>query len=150
VLFVAAFIALVVVLPLLTKRRIQCGLFCPLGALQSFWNKINIFAVRIDTEQCSACKRCIRECPTLSLDENSLESGKPSITCTRCGRCMDVCPKGAISYHIKGTQLGVRPNVARVLFMYPAWILMTTLGSGTVMMGLWRILRLITTGSMLV
>jgi polyferredoxin len=149
VFFVGAFIALVVVLPLLTKRRVQCGLFCPLGALQSFWNKLNIFDVRIDTEKCSACKRCLRECPTFSLDEQSLENGKPSITCTRCGKCIDACPKGAISYHIKGTGIGVRPSVARVLFMYPAWILMVTLGGGTVMMGMWRILRLVTTGSML-
>jgi ferredoxin-type protein NapH len=150
VLFVAAFVALVVVLPLLTKRRIQCALFCPLGALQSLWSKINIFSVRIDTAKCVQCKRCIRECPTLSLDESSLESGQPSMTCTRCGRCMDVCPKGAISYHIRGTRVGVKPNVARILFMYPAWLLMGTLGAGIVTAGLWRILRLITTGSMLI
>lgn len=149
VLFVGAFIGLVIVLPLLTKRRVQCGLFCPLGALQAFWNKISIFGVRINTDKCSGCKRCIRECPTFSLDESSLQSGKPLITCTRCGKCVDACTKGAASYHIKGTQVGVKPNVARVLYMYPAWILMLTMGAGIVQAGLWRILRLITTGSML-
>ena len=56
VLFVLAFVGLVVVLPLLTKKRVQCALFCPLGALQSFWNKINIFEVRIDREMCGECK----------------------------------------------------------------------------------------------
>jgi ferredoxin-type protein NapH len=149
VLFVAAFIALVVVLPLLTKRRVQCGLFCPLGALQSFWNKLNIFEIRINTEQCGQCKRCISECPTLSLDESSLESGKPLITCTRCGKCVDVCPKGAVSFHVKGTKVGLRPGLARVLYMYPAWLVMGTMGTSIVVAGLWRILRLITTGSML-
>jgi ferredoxin-type protein NapH len=134
---------------LLTKRRVQCGLFCPLGALQAFWNKISIFGVRINTDKCSGCKRCIRECPTFSLDESSLQSGKPLITCTQCGKCVDACTKGAASYHIKGTQVGVKPNVARVLYMYPAWILMLTMGAGIVQAGLWRILRLITTGSML-
>jgi ferredoxin-type protein NapH len=149
VLFVLAFVGLVVVLPLLTKKRVQCALFCPLGALQSFWNKINIFEVRIDRGKCGECNRCIRECPTLSLSEESLRTGKPSITCTRCGKCIDACTKGAISFHVKGTRLGVKPNVARVLFLYPSWILMATLGGSIVQAGLWRILRLVTTGSML-
>jgi polyferredoxin len=149
VLFVLAFVALVVVLPLLTKKRIQCALFCPLGALQSFWNKISIFGIRIDKEKCGDCKKCIRECPTLSITEGSIEAGKPLMTCSRCGKCVDACTKGAISYHIKGTRVGLKPTAARVLFMYPAWILMATLGAGIVLAGLWRIMLLITTGSMI-
>jgi ferredoxin-type protein NapH len=147
--FLALFIGLVVALPLLTKRRIQCGLFCPFGAMQSLLNKINIFEVRIDLEKCAQCKQCIRTCPTFSLDESSLESGKPSITCTKCGHCVDTCPKEAISYHIKGTSLRASPAVARVLFLYPAYLLLLFLGGGIVASGLLRILRLVTTGSML-
>ena len=147
--FVVLFIGLVIVLPLLTRRRVQCGLFCPFGAMQSFLNKINIFDVRIDLEKCSQCKRCIRECPTFSLDESSLESGKPLITCTKCAHCIDTCPKEAISYHIKGTSLKASPTVARVLYLYPAYILLLFIGGGTVAAGLLRIIRLITTGSMI-
>lgn len=147
--FVLLFIGLVVVLPLLTKRRIQCGLFCPFGAMQSFLNKINIFEVRIDPEECSQCKKCIRECPTFSLDESSLESGKPLMTCTKCAQCVDTCPQGAITYHIKGTPLKASPTVAKVLFLYPAYMLLMFLGAGSVSLALYRILRLITTGSML-
>jgi ferredoxin-type protein NapH len=33
--FVVLFAALVVVLPLLTKKRTQCSFFCPFGAFQS-------------------------------------------------------------------------------------------------------------------
>jgi polyferredoxin len=149
VIFVALFLGLVVVLPLLSRRRIQCGLFCPFGAMQSFLNKINIFEVRIDPEKCTQCKRCIRECPTFSLDESSLQSGKPLITCTKCAQCVDSCPKGAISYRIKGTSLRANPAVARTLFLVPAFLLMGLLGPGMVAQGLWRILKLITTGSML-
>ena len=43
IIFVSLFIALVVVLPLLTKRRIQCSLFCPFGAMQALTNRINAF-----------------------------------------------------------------------------------------------------------
>jgi polyferredoxin len=148
VIFVSLFLVTVVVLPLLTKRRIQCGLFCPFGAMQSFLNKINVFEVRIDPEKCVQCGRCLKTCPTFSLDEGSLESGKPLITCTRCGQCMDVCPKGAISYHIKGTPLHASATVARVLFLYPVYLLMSTLGGSMVAAGLWRIRLLVTTGSM--
>ena len=149
VIFVALFLGLVVVLPLLSRRRIQCGLFCPFGAMQSFLNKINIFEVRIDPEKCTECKRCIRECPTFSLDESSLQSGKPLITCTKCAQCVDSCPKGAVSYHIKGTSLRANPAVARTLFLVPAFLLMGLLGPGMVAQGLSRIVKLIITGSML-
>jgi len=147
--FIALFAGLVITLPLLTKKRIQCALFCPFGAMQSFFNKISIFEVRIDPAKCTQCKRCIRECPTFSLDDSSLESGKALMSCTKCGQCVDACPQGAISYHIKGTPIGISPNVARVLFLYPAYILLSVLGGHIVTYGLWRVLKLITTGSMI-
>jgi len=147
--FISLFAGLVVTLPLLTKKRIQCALFCPFGAMQSFLNKINIFEVRIDPAKCTQCKRCIRECPTFSLDDSSLESGKALMSCTKCGQCVDACPQGAISYHIKGTPIGIRPNTARVLFLYPAYILLSVVGGHIVTYGLWRVLKLITTGSMI-
>jgi ferredoxin-type protein NapH len=50
ILFASLFLALVIVLPILTRRRIQCGLFCPFASFQSFTNKTNVFDVRIDRE----------------------------------------------------------------------------------------------------
>ena len=117
--------------------------------MQSFFNKINIFEVRIDPEKCSQCKKCIRECPTFSLNESSLESGKPLMTCTRCAQCIDACPQEAISYHIKGTSLKASPTVARVLYLYPAYFLMSLVGGSTIVNGLYRLLLLLTTGSIL-
>jgi polyferredoxin len=149
VIFVSLFAGLVIVLPLLTRKRIQCALFCPFGALQSFFNKINIFEVRIDTAKCTECKRCLRECPTFSLEEGSLKSGKALMNCSKCGRCVDTCPEGAMSFHIKGTAVGVKPNTARLLFLYPAYTLLAVLGGGIIAIGLWRVLKLITTGSMI-
>jgi polyferredoxin len=147
--FPTLFIGMVIALPVLTKKRIQCALFCPFGALQSFFNKINVFEVHIDPAKCTQCKRCLRECPTLSLDDSSLESGKALMSCTKCGQCVDACPQRAMSYHIKGTPIGIRPNVARLLFLYPAYILLATLGGYIVTGGLWRVLKLITAGSMI-
>lgn len=143
IIFVALFIGLVIVLPILTRRRVQCGLFCPFGAMQSLTNKANIFDIRIDASKCSGCGLCIRTCPTFSLDENSLKSGRSLISCTKCGKCIDSCPKNAISYHIKGTPVSSRTNLARMLFLYPAFLLMTAFTSGTVIYAIWELFKLI-------
>jgi len=148
ILFVALFLVLVVVLPLLMKRRAQCGLFCPFGAFQSFTNAITAFDVRIDTMRCTKCGLCVRTCPTFSLTDESVAAGRTLMTCTRCGRCVDVCPVHAVSYHIKGTRAGASPNAARVLFLLPAFVFLSAIGGGMISTAIWRLLKLATTGSM--
>jgi polyferredoxin len=149
VLFVTLFVALVVVLPVLLKRRAQCGLFCPFAAFQSLANRITAFDVRIDRDACTECGLCVRTCPTFSLSEESVRAGRTLITCTMCGRCVDVCPAGAARYHVKGTGMDARPNVARTLFLVPAFVFMSAIGGGMISTAIWRLLRLATTGSML-
>jgi ferredoxin-type protein NapH len=147
--FLSLFFGLVVTLPVLTKRRTQCGLFCPMGAFQSFTNHINVFDVRIDRDKCIDCGRCINLCPTFSLDLSSVEKGRTRITCSKCGQCVDQCRKGAAVFHIRGTKVGVRPGLARLLLLYPAFLFGATFGLGMISGALCRIIRLITTGSMI-
>jgi NAD-dependent dihydropyrimidine dehydrogenase PreA subunit len=149
IIFISLFIGLVIVLPILTKRRIQCGLFCPMGAFQSFTNKLNIFEVRIDPEKCVQCNRCVKTCPTFSIDEKGVGKGKPGITCTKCGKCVDVCPKEAVSFHIKGTPLSVNYEKARLIFIYPAFLFLAIMGGGMITGAVHRVLLLVTTGSMI-
>ncbi len=149
IIFVSLFIGLVIVLPILTKRRTQCAFLCPFGAMQSLTNKINVFDVRIDKEKCVKCKRCIQVCPTLSINEESLEEGRTRITCMKCGKCIDNCPKGAISYHIKGTDIPEKRNTYRLLFLFAAFLFLAIFSSHTIQSGIIRILKLITTGSMI-
>lgn len=148
VLFVTLFLGTVVVLPLLLKRRAQCGLFCPFGAFQSFTNAVSAFDVRIDTTKCTKCGLCVRSCPTFSLTEESVSKGRTLMTCTRCGRCVDVCPVQAVSYHVRGTRVGANPNAARVLFLLPAFVFLSAIGGGMISTAVWRLLKLATTGSM--
>jgi ferredoxin-type protein NapH len=147
VIFIALFVGLVIVFPILTGKRTQCGLFCPMGAFQSFTNKLNIFGIRIDTDKCKQCGACIKACPTLSMVESSLQNGSPSITCTKCGRCIDTCKFRAVSMRVKGTPPG-RPNLGRVLFVYPAFLVMAIMGGGMIQQGLYRLILLATTGSL--
>jgi ferredoxin len=149
VIFAALFIGLVILLPLLSKKRTQCSFLCPFGAMQSFTNKISPFDIRIDTGNCVKCKRCIQTCPLFSLDEKSLDTGKTSITCVKCGQCIDTCPRKAISYNIKGTAVGMNTNTKRLLYIYPAFFILTFFGGQCISGAFYRLLLLITTGSII-
>jgi polyferredoxin len=126
--FVALFVGLVVVLPLLTKKRTQCGFFCPFGAFQSIFNKINLFEIRFNREKCVDCTLCQTSCPTAALSKESIRDGKTLLNCMKCGACVDVCKKDAAVWHLKGTAVAVKPERARLLFLYGAWALATMFG----------------------
>ncbi len=102
--FTILWIVLAVLLPFLSKKRIQCGLFCPMGAFLSCTSKINLFGLRIDKERCKKCNRCVDACPTFSLTKESLEKGEPALGCSKCGACIENCPEGAMGF----STLGVR------------------------------------------
>lgn len=149
IIFVSLFIGLVVVLPVLTRRRIQCSLFCPMGAFQSLTNKINVFDVRVDPDKCIKCKKCIKTCPTFSISEDTISQGKTSMTCMKCGKCIDACEQKAVFYHIKGTPLnGSKREIYRRLFIYPAFIFLATMSGGYVQDAIVKMIKLITTGRM--
>lgn len=149
IIFWSLFAGLVIILPILTKKRMQCGTFCPMGALMSLSNKINIFRVKIDKEKCINCKACAKVCPTMSIGENDIIKGAASFTCTKCGKCIDKCPKDAIHYHIAGTPVNRGHNASRLIFLYAAFSFMLILNGGSIAQAIYRILNLITTGSLL-
>jgi polyferredoxin len=149
IIFLALFLGLVVVMPILTRRRTQCGLFCPMGAFQSFTNKLNPFEIRIDRSKCLDCDKCERACPVFSLDAASVSRGRTRMSCLKCGKCVDECPNGAAGFHVKGTVPHLKPAGARLLFIYPAFLFLITFGGGMIQDGLFRILLLATTGSMI-
>lgn len=138
--FIVLFAGLVIVLPILTKKRTQCSFLCPFGAMQSFANKISPFEIRIDTEKCSGCRKCMKGCSLYALDEKSIAAGKTRITCTKCGKCVDHCPRKAVYYHIKGTRLNVGAGAARMIFIYTAFIIMAAFGGSFITDALYKTL----------
>jgi len=100
ILMILLFFILVIVFPYLTKKRIQCMSYCPFGALQSLTDRISFFRIKIDSNLCKGCLICAKNCPTMSIDENSILEKKPKvlITCTKCGECIQICPQKAIRY----------------------------------------------------
>jgi Pyruvate/2-oxoacid:ferredoxin oxidoreductase delta subunit len=142
--FIMLFLGLVVVLPFLTKRRTQCAFFCPFGAFQSMFSRTSIFEVRIDKEKCGAgCLLCQNNCPTLAIDQESIRAGRTLTSCMRCGACIDVCRKNAAVWHIKGTPVGVKPERARLLFLYAGWVFATMFGGSIIAHSIERLMGLV-------
>ena len=139
--FVLLFGALVIALPLLTKKRTQCAFFCPFGAFQSLFNKTSVFDVKIDKTRCTPCVLCQKSCPTMALTEESIARGETLMSCTKCGACVDACPKDAAVWHIRGTEVAVKPERARLMFLYAAWGMAIMFGGSIIAQGLATILH---------
>lgn len=148
IVFVSLFAGLVIILPILTKKRIQCATFCPMGAFCALTNKVNVFDVRIDKQKCTNCMKCVKACPTMSLDKTDVENGQPSITCMKCGKCIDACSTKAINFHLKGTLVNKNLTWARMLFLFPAFTLLVIFAGGTMQQGIVLLFKLFTTGSL--
>lgn len=140
VIFIVLFASLVIVLPFLTKKRTQCSFLCPFGAFQSLFNKVSVFDVRIDKERCRACVLCQNACPNMSLTRESIARGEALMSCMKCGACVDACPRQAVSWHIKGTDVAWKPERARLMFLYGAWAMAIMFGGSIIAQGLATIL----------
>jgi ferredoxin-type protein NapH len=139
--FIVLFAALVIALPLLTKKRTQCSFFCPFGAFQSLFNKTSVFDVKIDRTRCTPCVLCQKSCPTMSLSDESIANGETLMSCMKCGACVDACPKDAAVWHIRGTEVAVKPERARLMFLYAAWAMAIMFGGSIIAEGLATILH---------
>lgn len=104
--FMSLFFLMVVILPLLTKKRTQCSMLCPFGAMQSLLDKMSMYRVVIDTERCTGCMKCAEVCPFFAIDRETIleNKGHPEITCAKCGACVDVCPQQAIRFDFSLTK----------------------------------------------
>ena len=103
VMFIGLFLGLVVVLPILTKKRTQCSTLCPFGAFASLTDRFSLFQMKIDTQKCTGCMKCASVCPFSAIDIKTIQDkkGHPELTCAKCGECVAVCPQKAISYSLR-------------------------------------------------
>ena len=141
--FITLFAGLVVVLPLLSKKRTQCSFLCPFGAFQSVFNKVGAIDVRIDKGRCVPCNLCEKNCPTLSIDPGAVKAGKPLMSCMRCGACVDSCPRDAAVWHIKGTEVGAASERARLMHLYAAWSFAVLFGGSIIANTLTKLLGMV-------
>jgi polyferredoxin len=130
--FISLFAGLVVVLPVMTKKRTQCSFLCPLGAVNTLSNKINPFTVIVNKEKCTECFKCVEVCPLYAISGQDIKDGKISVFCSKCGKCIDACSKSAISYSIRGVEAGKMNNFPRNLFLFVSFLFMSVFSAGAI------------------
>jgi ferredoxin-type protein NapH len=130
--FISLFAGLVVVLPVMTKKRTQCSFLCPLGAVNTLSNKINPFVVSVNKEKCTECFKCVDVCPLYAISRQDIKDGKISVFCSKCGKCIDACSKSAINYGIRGVAPGKMNNFPRNLFLFVSFLFMSVFSSGAI------------------
>lgn len=141
--FLSLFGGLVVVLPVMTKKRTQCSFLCPLGAINSLSNKITPFTVKIDKTSCTECFKCVDICPLFAITKDDIIKGNVSLFCSKCGKCVDACPKKSIHYGIRGVPSGTMKNFSRNLFLFVSFLFMAVFSSGPLINTLHGLLKLI-------
>ncbi len=75
-------------------RKFWCRL-CPIGAINSFFNKHGLLTLQKDGSKCTKCRICLRACP-MDIEEIYEEKGKTNISskeCVHCYRCVELCPE---------------------------------------------------------
>jgi len=77
----------------------------------------------------------------MSLTEESIARGETLMSCMKCGACVDACPKDAVVWHIKGTEVAWKPERARLMFLYAAWGMAVMFGGSIIAGGLATILH---------
>ncbi len=105
--FVVVGLVALILLPLILKKRVFCGLLCPFGAWQSLFGGVHPVRVTIDPATCSSCGLCVKACPTFVLTQDNMHDHKVGGYCNHCGACMSVCPSHAISYTLLGRSLSI-------------------------------------------
>jgi ferredoxin-type protein NapH len=130
--FISLFAGLVVVLPVMTKKRTQCSFLCPLGAVNTLSNKITPFSVKVDKTKCNECYKCVDVCPLFAVTRDDIKKGDISIFCSKCGKCVDACSKNAMVFGIKGVPAGTMKNFPRNLFIFVSFLFMAVFSSGSI------------------
>ncbi len=141
--FISLFAGLVVVLPVMTKKRTQCSFLCPLGAVNTLSNRITPFTIKIDKKACNECFKCVAVCPLFALSVENIKSGKVSDFCSKCGKCVDACSKQAIHFGIKGISAGTMKKFSRNLFLFVSFLFMAVFSAGSVITTLQSLLKFI-------
>ena len=72
--------------------RFFCRMLCPLGAIYSFFNRISLYQLQVDSDRCTRCGVCAAVCK-MGVDP----AVRPNaFECVRCGDCVAACPAKAL------------------------------------------------------
>ncbi len=94
--------ATLVVVAVLAVRngRTWCNTICPVGTVLGALSQYSLFRPVIDTDKCSGCKLCARNCKASCIDTENKKIDYNR--CVACMNCIDNCKRGAMSYRFAG------------------------------------------------
>ncbi|OFX78448.1 MAG: hypothetical protein A2X12_03450 [Bacteroidetes bacterium GWE2_29_8] len=80
---------------------------CPIAWISGWLNKYSFFSIKIDSNNCSKCGICDKECYVVqmqpekfSLYQKNMQKPGNSYTCSKCLKCVVSCPNGSLQYKI--------------------------------------------------
>lgn len=82
----------------LTKGRLYCNIFCPVGTLFGLLSKVSLFRIKFDETACTRCGRCSIGCKSSCID--FLKHHVDVTRCVDCFNCINICQDKALSYGI--------------------------------------------------
>jgi polyferredoxin len=82
----------------LTKGRLYCNMFCPVGTFLGLISKISVFRIHINESKCTRCGRCSIRCKASCID--FLKADVDVSRCVGCFNCIHTCQDKAITYGI--------------------------------------------------
>lgn len=98
--FAVAVVTLIVVALIAWRHgRLYCNSICPVGTILGAISRFSIFRPVIDTEKCSGCNRCARNCKSscINIKEHTIDYSR----CVVCMDCINVCNNGAVKYALR-------------------------------------------------
>jgi polyferredoxin len=101
------------------NRRFWCRFLCPLGAILAIFSRFSIFKRVVDTDKCTRCNKCVKNCRMGAILEGGTEEYRGE--CIECFTCRDICPADAVSFRPAMRGAAVRPvNLSRRGFIASA------------------------------
>lgn len=76
--------------------RTYCNTICPVGTVLGFMSRFSVFKVAFDTDKCTNCGLCERNCKASCIDSKKMTIDHSR--CVTCFNCIDKCHFGAIKY----------------------------------------------------
>jgi polyferredoxin len=91
-----AIVAIIFALSII-NYRVYCMWICPFGLFSWSIQEASLNSVRVNSETCIDCGKCVRACPT-NAAKGVYEGKKIKADCFSCSRCLEACPNGSIQY----------------------------------------------------
>jgi polyferredoxin len=76
--------------------RTYCNTVCPAGTILGFISRFSWFRVTFDTEKCTNCHLCERNCKASCIDSKKMTIDRSR--CVACFNCIERCRFGAMRY----------------------------------------------------